>query len=33
MHEASDKGGPSEASKKEAAMPATDNEIREKYLE
>ena len=29
----SDKGGPPDLSKKEAAMPSTDNEIREKYLE
>src|SRR4051812_3469510 len=29
----SDKGGPRGASKKESAMPSTDNEIREKYLE
>jgi uracil-DNA glycosylase family 4 len=33
MHHASDKGGPDEASKIRRAMPVTDNEIREKYLE
>jgi uracil-DNA glycosylase family 4 len=30
---ASDRGGPPDLSKKEAAMPSTDNEIKEKYLE
>lgn len=33
MHEGSDKGPPREASKKASAMPVTDNEIKEKYLE
>ncbi len=33
MHAASDKGGPEEASKIRRPMPATDNEIKEKYLE
>jgi len=33
MHPASDKGGPGGVSNKAAAMPVTDNEIKEKYLE
>lgn len=33
MHGASDKGGPGGVSNKETAMPVTDNEIKEKYLE
>jgi len=33
MQGGADKGSPPKASKKASAMPATDNEIREKYLE